>query len=758
MQAPWRALFLLALAVATPGYLLAQATAAKAPEKKADEEEQVNLSPFLVTGKKDIGYSTQQTTSGTRTAVDMLDLSSTIVVLNRQLIDDINPNDVYQLISVGVSGVTSTNNQDQFSFRGFVQAFQLRDGGYLRSYKGNSLYDMERIEVIKGPSALTFGNSSFLGGVINYISGKPSAVLKAQSKTTVSDRNYVREEAYVAGPGYKSKGFELRYRFAVGYENGDYERASYKDSERYGGASFDFQFGPNSLLNLSASVYNDPGYTGIDDFMDVVRSTTGVSGTVAATTKAVLNKYSTPKITAFSAGNKNIYWNNQDGQVTATFMTKLNDQTDLRFFGQRGENRMEYMLARWVLVRPDNHTVSRNVGGDEINTVFYNAQADFLHKIDGRFGETSWSNSILIGGDWNYLQIYAASVSFPNRFADLDTASPDYSADAAVFNTILTTVNPLTGLAYNGKGHMAEQLRTSANHQVNLNYSGYYQETFKFWNNRITLTTGQRLLYIHAQVRNMYPAAGIQRYTDYPDKRARPYKNGIIVKLLPDVTAYFSQSANTIPPITGILDEFGNRIPNREGILKEGGFKYNRSLTDRITVSGSILAFNMKSTNARINAVDPATGLSITTYSALDVSKGYELDLNGRVRLDGGYGDFIVTYTSITSRAANGIPIRRFPPKKYSMLGKYTWTSGPLKNFMIGASMVESNTGDFAGWLLDFPPVYNVFSRYTVNRHWSAQLNLNNITDERFITGIFNNALNSTNDSFRPRLSVTYNY
>ncbi len=709
----------------------------EAEEKRKAEEEVIRLSPFIVTAKKESGYGSRETTSGSRTAKDLVDVGASITVLSRELIADLNPNDVYQLISTGVSGVTSTSNTiDQFSFRGFVQAFQLRDGGFVRSYKRNPLYDVDRVEVIKGPSALAFGNNSFLGGALNFITLKPTANLQGSVKVTVADMDYWRVSANVSGPAYRAQGggLEIRYRLTLGMEKGNYERPSWYDDNKFVGGSVDFQLGPNTLVNFTASHYIDNGYKGIDDFLD--RN---------STVYAKLNQYSTPSITSFAPGNPNIFWDNSDGQINMTFTSKLTENGDLRVFLQRADNRMDYMLARWVLVQPNNYTVTRSWAGDVINALFYNAQVDYLHSLQ----RETWSNEFLVGFDWNHLFFYGSGNNFTGRFAPLDTRNPDYSGDAAVFASIFAAVPGFNA----SKGKWADQLRNRALSQWNTNYSYYFQESVKFWHDRINIVSGLRWLSLSSRTQNDWTKVN----TNFPDKSVMTYKHGIVVKPLRDVSVYVSQSANTIPPITGIIDELGNRIPNRDGLLKEAGFKLNRALTDRITLGGSVVYFNMRQTNQRINMVGPA-GEPLIVYSAMDISKGWEVDLNGRVMFGNGYSDFLVTYTDINSRSPNGLPIRRFPPMKYSIQAKYTWTGGPLKNFMLGGSMVDSNTGNFAGWLLDFPPIYNVFARYQFGKRWSTQLNLNNITDERYISGVFNNALNAVPETFRSRLSVDYKW
>lgn len=66
-------------------------TLAKDVEKrdKSEDKTLLVLSPFLVEGRTDVGYSSQKSVIGSRSVKELIDLPSAIIVINRELIDDL---------------------------------------------------------------------------------------------------------------------------------------------------------------------------------------------------------------------------------------------------------------------------------------------------------------------------------------------------------------------------------------------------------------------------------------------------------------------------------------------------------------------------------------------------------------------------------------------------------------------------------------------------------------------------------------------
>lgn len=112
----------------------------------------------------------------------------------------------------GISISASAGDQSrQFSIRGVTQndfadhteppnAVYI-DEGYIAAPQGQvfALFDLERVEVLKGPQGTLFGRNA-TGGLVHYISRKPTREFEAFADLTYGRYNQVRFEGAVSGP------------------------------------------------------------------------------------------------------------------------------------------------------------------------------------------------------------------------------------------------------------------------------------------------------------------------------------------------------------------------------------------------------------------------------------------------------------------------------------------------------------------------------------------------------------------------------
>lgn len=64
---------------------------------------------------------------------------------------------------------------------------------------GMSLYDLQRVEVLRGPQGTIFGSNS-IGGLVNYITAKPTEEQEGYFRATRASFNEFKEEGAVSGP------------------------------------------------------------------------------------------------------------------------------------------------------------------------------------------------------------------------------------------------------------------------------------------------------------------------------------------------------------------------------------------------------------------------------------------------------------------------------------------------------------------------------------------------------------------------------
>ena len=154
----------MALACAAPG---ASAQTA-APDVR-------QLDSVQVTGRAQTLYKADDAAVATRTDTPLERVPQSVQVLPRELIDDQAARQVTDLYR-SISGL-SLYSYGTATLRGFRQDNVLYDGLRGDPYAGFSvpqLFNIERVEVLKGPSGALFGGGD-PGGVINYVTRKPRA-------------------------------------------------------------------------------------------------------------------------------------------------------------------------------------------------------------------------------------------------------------------------------------------------------------------------------------------------------------------------------------------------------------------------------------------------------------------------------------------------------------------------------------------------------------------------------------------------------
>lgn len=139
-------------------------------------QEAAELEPVLVTGRSQ-GYVAVNSVTATKTDTPLLNVPQSINVVTREQLDDQALRSLGELLRY-VPGTTvgqGEGNRDQITLRGQnTTADFFLDGVRDDTQYYRGLYNLERVEVLKGPYALIFGRGGG-GGIINRVQKTPSA-------------------------------------------------------------------------------------------------------------------------------------------------------------------------------------------------------------------------------------------------------------------------------------------------------------------------------------------------------------------------------------------------------------------------------------------------------------------------------------------------------------------------------------------------------------------------------------------------------
>ncbi len=129
----------------------------------------------------------------------------------------------------------------------------------------HGIFDLERVEVLKGPQGTLFGQNS-TGGAINYVPASPSDTLDMGASITVGNYNAVSEEAYISAPLSDTLGFRLsqRIQHASGWQKSQSrsDGSDYRNGKKRiyeGRLLVDFEPSDRVKFQLSINGWKDKG-------------------------------------------------------------------------------------------------------------------------------------------------------------------------------------------------------------------------------------------------------------------------------------------------------------------------------------------------------------------------------------------------------------------------------------------------------------------------------------------------------------------
>ena len=153
------------------------------------------------------------------------------------------------MTSGGVTLRSFNENGNDCFIWGFRSGLTLKDGFLYTSNAVGTLYDIDRVEVIKGPAAMEYGQAAYVGGIINFVSRQPTDTLQAGYSASIGSFGYREAEAHVSGPAAK----RLLYRLdagATGTDSGPRRWSFYRDE--FAGINVVYDFGGSAKLSVGA--------------------------------------------------------------------------------------------------------------------------------------------------------------------------------------------------------------------------------------------------------------------------------------------------------------------------------------------------------------------------------------------------------------------------------------------------------------------------------------------------------------------------
>jgi len=209
---------------------------------------------IVVTGQRS-EYGARSTATATKTNTDVRNIPQALTIISEKQIEDQAIRSVAELLTFvpGATPGTGESNRDQFTLRGnnttadfFVDGVR-DDVQYFRDF-----YNVDRVEVLKGPNAMIFGRGGG-GGVVNRVIKRSSLGRYREAIAASDSLGGLRLTGDLDQPLAGGVGLRLNAL----YENGDSFRRHF-GLERYGlTPTLAVLAGPDTRIDLSYEHFRD---------------------------------------------------------------------------------------------------------------------------------------------------------------------------------------------------------------------------------------------------------------------------------------------------------------------------------------------------------------------------------------------------------------------------------------------------------------------------------------------------------------------
>ena len=797
---------------ATALLLGAVATASAQTAPAAKTEEVVTLPTFTITESPDNPYVSKQALSASRVAMSIMDIPQTVSVVTSEFIKDT----MSQRMLDGAKYITPVVEStlpvggDRYTIRGFQVSHEFIDGMVISGEDGYSMtlapYNIDRIEIIKGPNAILVPGGA-PGGQFNPITKSP--IMKDQQSATLELAQYIGDAISTDINRIVSKDKGIAARFIAAYwDSKGYQKNYFRKGYMYA-PSLSWQLSPTSKFIAKLEVVHNDESTGISVPIDPAVGSDGY---------AVIAR-GLPRDFGFG--------NDQDHRVRDTARVTLELQSTLS----------DHITSRLMISGDEIKRIDQ--GGSSASIFFPNGSGGYTafnptrNPYTGKYEPgitwtvdnsgplavaTSTVTPIPDPSTWIFRRINGAD----HLWYDEAHLRNDY---AAKFNNDLVSSTTIAGLAanfsktkwrsYAGASQGPDVPDTAAGLAA-ITYTPYVfttltqakiakleemqfyaQENAGFFQDRLLLTGGVSRYFgtlTRTDTTNI-PVPGPNLTLDISSTAA---SYGVVVRPIKPISFYFSHntSGDTMPgslqagnanlspsalppykPSAGKQDEFGIKGSFLKDTLNLTVSHFNITQTNYAVPNSEYYVLVSQGNQAAANLLPTSTFLDV-------ISKGWEAEGSYSVNKN---LTFIGNLSSYTYRQPTGVRIRAVPDHIWAGFADYHFTEGALNGFgfnvgvdsksdMVGESVTAlTTTKPLAGVTATYPGVapgfvpqqasYKYNGRTLVNlglsyrtKDWTARFQVNNLFDKDYIAVGGSRTAIAVGNPREFRATVTYNF
>jgi len=362
------------------------------------------------------GYAAKRSATATKTDTPIIETPQSISVLGRSELESRGALDVTEALRY-VPGVTvdqygpDSRGQDWVNLRGFygfgtalyLDGLPMATNANFANQRSEP-YGLERIEVLRGPTSVLYGQGE-AGGIVNRVSKRPRA--DAVNEIEVQLGNFNRRQVAADLGGKLDADGKLLYRIVgTGLDTGTQDK--YSNGDR----------GANQRFYLAPSLTWKPS--------------TDTTLTLLSEIKRDRNRgyafyYTNPEpppvgsITRVLVGEPNYNGFDQDqSSIGYQFEHRLNDTWTFRQNARVADVKVNYRRVQDGALLDDGHTIERNAAAFDEKT----RQSVIDTQLQGKLRTGNVEHTLLVGTDWSERKL--TFLRHPGTAPDLDTLFPVY--------------------------------------------------------------------------------------------------------------------------------------------------------------------------------------------------------------------------------------------------------------------------------------------------------------------------------------------
>ncbi|QIZ78861.1 TonB-dependent siderophore receptor [Ferrimonas lipolytica] len=246
-----------------------------AAEQEQTGDQYAAVESMVVTGNAFNDYKNGAATGALRGDIDLMDTPQSVAVIPEIVMDEQLATTLGKVLTNDSSVTAGTKkwNREVFSLRGFELnsgTGYLKDGQQVWSHYMHPVEILERVEVIKGPSSMLYGQSA-PGGLINMVTKKPTVERFAEVGVDIDDQGSTRYQLDTGGALNDDGSIRGRAILVKQDENmwREYQDGEENERDRFlGSLQVEFDIGDMATLNVHYDRTEDEAGIDVGGWLD----------------------------------------------------------------------------------------------------------------------------------------------------------------------------------------------------------------------------------------------------------------------------------------------------------------------------------------------------------------------------------------------------------------------------------------------------------------------------------------------------------